>query len=392
MLPKILTPEVLFILNSLENCGYKSRIVGGAVRNFLLNAEISDIDIATTALPDETQNVFAHLNIPAIPTGKTYGTITVVYNKKSYEITTLRKDVKTFGRQAEVSFSKSFEEDSNRRDFTINAIYMDKNGNLFDYHNGISDLKNKEIKFIGNPEKRIREDYLRVFRYFRFVAYYGDFKTNDAYLSIIHSLKEKIRIVSIERVVSEEMRILALREAHRIMPQMSEILNELFDLKDDALALCEKINIRLNALDRFSMILKFSNIPPADLIKKYSFQKDIKQRILLQCDQTEIEQIKSKIKTIRDELREFFVKYVVLKMYADNINRAHLDEIRDDLMKYAKSEYVNFDFRAADLAEYKLQKSQLEEIMMQTKKFWESGNYISKNDCFSYAVSLIKSR
>ena len=144
------------------------RYVGGCIRKILNNEEIDDIDLATNLKPDETINALKNNQINFYETGKEHGTITANINGKDFEITSLRRDVSTDGRHANVEFSESWYEDASRRDFTINSIYSDLNGNLYDPFNGKEDLEKKIIKFIGNAEKRIKEDYLRILRYIRF--------------------------------------------------------------------------------------------------------------------------------------------------------------------------------------------------------------------------------
>ena len=127
-----------------------------------------DIDLATDATPDEMQKMFDSAGVRHIPTGIEHGTITAVINGEEFEVTTLRADVETDGRRAEVEFVRSWEEDAKRRDLTYNAMSMDFEGNLYDYHGGMDDLQDKVTRFVGDPEERIKEDYLRTLRYFRF--------------------------------------------------------------------------------------------------------------------------------------------------------------------------------------------------------------------------------
>lgn len=204
--------DELLVLNNIfnkENGEYQDnlRIVGGTVRNFLLNKEINDFDLSTKFSPKETMKILKKHNIKAIPTGIKFGTITAIINNKTFEITSTREDIKTDGRHAEVKFIKDFEIDSNRRDFTFNALYLDFNNNLFDYHNGIEDLKKGKIKFIGDAEKRIQEDYLRILRFFRFFCYYGIFlDINGLKYSIQY--KDKLNLISGERIKTEMFKIL----------------------------------------------------------------------------------------------------------------------------------------------------------------------------------------
>ena len=158
------------IFSLIKKAGGESRLVGGCVRDILLGKSHSDVDIATTVIPDVAMSVLKKAEIKVIPTGLKHGTVTAVLNEKHYEITTLRKDVETDGRHAVVEFTDSWKEDSRRRDFTINAMSMDLEGEVYDYFDGQKDLQSKLVKFVGNPEKRIEEDYLRILRYFRFIS------------------------------------------------------------------------------------------------------------------------------------------------------------------------------------------------------------------------------
>ena len=179
------------------------RYVGGCIRKIIKKEEVDDIDLATNLIPTEVCDALKKNNINFYETGIDHGTITAIIGDQKYEITTLRKDVSTDGRHAKVEFSLDWKEDSNRRDFSINAIYSDKDGNLFDPHNGKKDLENGTVKFIGNPEERIQEDYLRILRYLRFFLNYSGKKHE---LEIFKTIKRNIGGISklsSERLVEE---------------------------------------------------------------------------------------------------------------------------------------------------------------------------------------------
>ena len=169
------------------------RYVGGCIRKIIKKEEVDDIDLATNLIPTEVCNALKKNNINFYETGIDHGTITAIIGDQKYEITTLRKDVSTDGRHAKVEFSLDWKDDSNRRDFSINAIYSDKDGNLFDPHNGKKDLESGTVKFIGNPEERIQEDYLRILRYLRFFLNYSN---NKHELEIFKTIKRNIGGIS----------------------------------------------------------------------------------------------------------------------------------------------------------------------------------------------------
>ena len=168
--------DLKFIFKKLQDGVPKekvaARFVGGCVRKHLSNEKIDDIDIATILTTDQIKEKFKDTNLKVIDTGVKHGTVTIVSENHKVELTTLRKDIKTDGRHAEVEYTDNWQQDSERRDFTINAIYMDINGKLYDPQMGTVDLKNKNIKFIGDPQKRIEEDYLRIVRFVRFKVMY----------------------------------------------------------------------------------------------------------------------------------------------------------------------------------------------------------------------------
>ena len=198
--------------------------VGGCVRKFLKNEIIDDIDIATIFSPEEIKNKFKNSNFKIVESGIEHGSIIVVNNSNKFEITTLRQDIKTDGRHAEVLFTDSWKQDSERRDFTINAIYMDRKGKFYDPQNGLDDLKNNKINFIGDPVKRIEEDYLRIIRYIRFCVQY---EISHSKPEIINSIKlnlNGIKNLSKERILSELYKIFNLKNIN-ILLENEEIKN-----------------------------------------------------------------------------------------------------------------------------------------------------------------------
>ena len=206
------TKEAQIIFSHLNKIGEESviRFVGGCVRKSLSGEIIDDIDLATSLSPEEVKQKLTNNKIKVLDTGIKHGTVTAIINNKKFEITTLRKDVSSDGRHAEVYFNKNWNEDSLRRDFTINAIYADIEGRLFDPLNGINDLKNGKIKFIGSPEKRIQEDYLRILRYFRFFIQYSYIDHDQEVISSIKRNINGINKISNERIFDELQKILPL--------------------------------------------------------------------------------------------------------------------------------------------------------------------------------------
>jgi poly(A) polymerase len=191
--------------------------VGGCVRKFLTDENIDDIDIASIFTPEELKEKFKNSEFKVIDTGIDHGSVTVISESSKFEITTLRKDIKTDGRHAEVLFTNDWEQDSERRDFTINAIYMDRKGKIYDPHNGQYDLKKREIKFIGDASARIEEDYLRIIRFIRFSIHYNC-KILDP--KIVESIKlnlNGIKNLSKERMLSELYKIFELENIHNIL-------------------------------------------------------------------------------------------------------------------------------------------------------------------------------
>jgi len=213
--------KLFYILEKNEKKIHKNRqvamFVGGCVRNSLTNESIDDIDIASIFSPEEIKEKFRDSEFKVIDTGIDYGSVTVVINSSKFEITTLRKDTKTDGRHAEVSYIGDWQQDSERRDFTINAIYMDKKGKIYDPQNGRHDLKKCEIKFIGESSKRIEEDYLRIIRFIRFSIKYNC-KQSD--VSVVESIKlnlNGIKNLSKERILSELYKIFRLKNIDNIL-------------------------------------------------------------------------------------------------------------------------------------------------------------------------------
>ena len=224
--------EAKIIFSYLNEIGRESavRFVGGCVRKAICGENIDDIDLATSLEPNEVKKRLNKENIKVIDTGISHGTVTAIINNKKFEITTLRKDVSTDGRHANVEFTSNWEQDASRRDFTINAIYADIEGRIFDPLNGISDLQNGKIKFIGSSKERIQEDYLRILRYLRFFAQYS--KT-DYDQDIIRSIKKNINglnKISNERIFDELKKILSLNIAYKLFSHntLKEIILNIF--------------------------------------------------------------------------------------------------------------------------------------------------------------------
>ena len=218
--------KIFYILNS-ENKNH-AMFVGGCVRKHFLKEKIDDIDIATSLTPNEISKKFQNSNIQVKETGVDHGTLTLIFEGQKFEITTLRKDILTDGRHAKIEFTENWTEDSKRRDFTINAIYLDQKGKIFDPQLGLEDLKNKRVKFIGDPNQRIKEDFLRILRFIRFSIQYQSFEISEEVKKAIKVNLNGIIKLSKERVLSELEKIIKLRNFYDLFK--NEFILEIFKL------------------------------------------------------------------------------------------------------------------------------------------------------------------
>lgn len=200
----------------------EARFVGGCVRDALLKRPIGDIDLATPLFPDEVMRRLAAAGIKVVPTGIAHGTVTALVERHPFEITTLRRDVETFGRHANVAFTSDWAEDSRRRDFTMNALYLAADGEIFDYQDGLRDLRRGKVRFVGDPATRIREDVLRVLRFYRFHASLGRGAADPAARAACRASAPLVATLSGERVQAELMKLLRAADPASTLALMAE--------------------------------------------------------------------------------------------------------------------------------------------------------------------------
>ncbi|MBR2141488.1 MAG: CCA tRNA nucleotidyltransferase [Rickettsiales bacterium] len=367
----IFTTELKYLFSILIKNGDEARLVGGCVRNFLLNIPINDYDIATKYTPDELENILKQNNVTYFTVGKRFGTITAVINNQNFEITTLRKDIETDGRHTKVQFTTDYEEDAERRDFTFNALYVDYDGKIYDYFDGINDLKNGTIKFIGNAENRILEDHLRIMRFFRFYSLYCvDMDYNNLLDCIKH--KETIKKLSKERISEEFFKILEspysvktleLSQRHNIL---KEIIDNKIELNFYNLEIFYSINTFINFNHNYLFILCL-------LLSKNNFSTEL---ILKNTDKKYIETI---LNNTPCELNTFEIKKLLFRLNDKKI-------VKDIIVLYHCNNFINFNSLQNDLIT--LEKLNIPTMNIRGKDLMEAGFTDHKN--FSKIIEKIK--
>ena len=210
------------LLAVLDRDGEQARVVGGAVRNALLHLPVGEIDVATSAVPQEVVRRVKAAGWKAVPTGIEHGTVTVVIDKHPFEVTTLRQDVETFGRKARVEFGRDWVADAQRRDFTINALSASATGDVFDYVGGLDDISARRVRFIGDPQARIAEDFLRILRFFRFHAHFAAGLPDGAGLAACIRARAGLDQLSRERVRMELVKLVTAPRAAATLWVMAE--------------------------------------------------------------------------------------------------------------------------------------------------------------------------
>lgn len=345
--------ELKFLFKIFDNYQKDSlRVVGGAVRNFLMNKKINDYDLTTTLLPECIIKLLTSYNIKYLEVGKKFGTIIAIINNKQFEITTLRKDIETDGRHANVCFISSYEIDSKRRDLTINALYADKNKNLYDFHNGILDLNKKIIRFIGNADLRVKEDFLRILRFFRF---YGDYGTVLDYKSLqaCRNNKEFIKTLSKERIHEEFIKILNSYQFYETIFLMNYygILEEIINIKNAKLHSLETffylkpyVNYDCNKLFTLVLLVQENNIENIGELLKLSNKEKQYINTLLKYSTTA--NIKELFFNLNDKnlVKEIIILYSI-------INSKDINFINKNIKSINYLKKINFNFSVKDLQE-----------------------------------------
>jgi poly(A) polymerase len=257
-------PETEAVIAALDKGGEAARFVGGCVRDTVAERTVKDIDIATTAPPERVVALLAAVGLGAIPTGIAHGTVTAVSGGRHFEVTTLRRDVETFGRRARVAFTDDWAADAARRDFTINALYLDPDGTLYDPTGGLEDLRRGRVRFVGSARARITEDVLRLLRFFRFHAFYGRGEPDREALAACRELAPLIKSLSAERVRAELFRlleagdpasVLELMASDRVLPHLLQELKR-FDRLAGLAAIEDEIGLPRDPLRRLAAGLR----------------------------------------------------------------------------------------------------------------------------------------
>ena len=362
-----------------------ARFVGGCVRKYLTNEKIDDIDIATILTTDQIKERFKDTNLKVIDTGVKHGTVTIVSENHKVELTTLRKDIKTDGRHAEVEYTNSWQEDSERRDFTINAIYMDINGKLYDPQMGTVDLKNKNIKFIGDPQKRIEEDYLRIVRFIRFKIMY-DIAVEPTTSDAIKQNLDGIQKISKERILIELLKILSLKNFLTI--NQSSNLREIFSMIFPEF-------LYLNRLERLKKIYQYSEVNIDILLavmlidEKENHEYFIHKYNASNKTKETLEKFNKNLIKLKND-KEFFEKNLIKNVYFNGKNhlvalnlinfsinsKVKINDFTKTLNKILKIKIPIFPIDGENLKQKGMQEGQTLGIVLKTlEKEWINNNF-----------------
>lgn len=385
--------ETSLIIDAIEEFGGEARLVGGCVRDSILQRDVHDIDLATNLLPNQTIKALKLRNIKTIPTGLKHGTITAVLNQRSFEITTLRHDVKCDGRHAKVEFTNNWQADASRRDFTFNALYADKHGHIYDYFGGIEDLKARRLNFIGNAEDRIKEDYLRILRAFRFHAKICVGDLSDEILSVCKKHSHMIQNLSGERTRDEILKLLECNDPFPTLKSMqeSDVLQKIIPKEVKCEILSSPLLLGTDALVKLALLLratkKNDRLSLGEYVSKFLRLSNKQKKKLLFL-------LSNDIKTELSEKEQ--KKYISLfgrELYCDLVKICGVEsgENVDEYISFANTFNIpKFPLSGDDLISIGHQPGKsLGRNLELLKQHWEDSSYtLTKEELVLYAKNL----
>lgn len=378
------------------------RFVGGAVRDALKGIESSDLDFATDLSPDELVEACTEEGINTVAIGIKYGTVGVIIDDTLVEVTSLRRDIKTDGRHAEVEFTDNWEEDASRRDLTINAVYADEKGNVFDYYNGIEDLEKGRVRFIGKASQRIQEDYLRILRFFRFYSMFGEGDPDKKALQACVENREGLKKLPMERIREELLRLLQTKNAAKTIKIMQEN-NILSFIMPDAK--------HLDNLDFLKKLFNGRQLPSKDLLYLFTlynpdvalaenmavrlkFSKKDKQKFLnwaetdVSCD--ELLDEKKRMRLAYEYGKEFCLEKLLL---CSAQNKTANDDFWKTYDMFDNMHVPTFPLKGKDLLEQGIEPAQIGAILKIRELAWVNSDFkLSKNDLLRTSLNIASAK
>jgi poly(A) polymerase len=383
------TESVMRALN-INDSVINALFVGGCVRDAILGKDVFDIDIACRLSPDRSSKLLRDAGIKVIPTGLEHGTITAVLNHKPFEITTLRRDIKTYGRKADVEFTEDWLDDAKRRDFTINTLLLDIHGNIYDPLDvGVEDLKSGKIRFVGDPEKRIQEDYLRILRYFRFYATHGRDDLRAEELKLCQRYADKILILSKERITSEFLKILSSNKAAHVLSLMHEydVLSDYIDC--DGFEILTNIIALQDRYQSFNIVSRLFLIMTQRTADNSFLQLSNKDKKFIAHLGLALEQLSNSelsIKTIKEISYQFSLE-LAFQSGLVFLSMNNLESYPSAIEDFFQDALVPvFPLKGKDLIELGVSKGpQMGELLNIVEKWWiDQGFEPDKKECLRY--------
>lgn len=369
------------------NHGEELRFVGGCVRDGLMGLPLGDLDAATTALPGTIVRILSDAGIQAVPTGIEHGTVTAVLPSRTIEITTLRKDEACDGRRAKVSYTDNWKEDAARRDFTVNALYLDHEGAIHDYFGGRNDLKKQVIRFIGDADTRIKEDYLRVLRFFRFLATHSNAPADEAAMQACSLAKDQLGGLSGERIQKEMLKLLAAKNPLYALQCMEEsgVLTSLagnygeLNVISKLIALEEETGQKPFALLRLALLVKAEHA--AGIAARWRFSKKDAE-LLEQLSTHPVVTDAEPYKTLKQAIRHFGSETTSLLILRDGIKSSLSSKALLAALTLCKTwEVPLFPVTGEDLMQRGMKQGKaLGDALKQLEKQWEDSDYTLTKD------------